>query len=134
MKKYLAFSYWLERMPGTPDVRFWRILFFFAAACIIAGIIMIVLAYRRGIDGLTRRLLLKLTTWSLSTGLVTAILGFFRYQNALFLSMRLWILLWFLIAFIWLLTIVRYWLLVIPRRRAEQRERNEFMKYLPQKK
>jgi len=133
MEKLWHWSYWFEKIPGAPDVRFWRVLFGVAIILVIFSVIAALIA-RASSDGLAGKFWRKISVWGLSIGPVIALLGFFRYQNAFILSMRFLIALWLLIALSWALSILRFRIFVVPKRIAERIKQEEFNKYLPHKK
>jgi len=76
----------------------------------------------------------RLQIWGWSNGLTGLFLVLVRESRAIYLSSRFWLLLWLIIAFIWLLMIIIYWQKTIPRRQAEAQRQAELNKYLPHKK
>ncbi len=133
MEKYLAFSYWFAPLPGSVNLPFWRIIFALAGACVVFGVVSLFMARRFRSDGVRRRPWRKFTGWGLTTGIVTFIIGFFRFQNAYLLSMRFFIIAWGVCMLIWLALIVRFRFVRTPRRLAERDAQAAFAKYLPHK-
>lgn len=131
MNKLASFRYWFEAIPGEPNLLFWKIVFAGAGAALVLGIVGAVLTRRYKSDGIRRKVWYKLSVWGFSFSLVVAVLGFFRFQNAYLLSMRFFIFAWLAVCAVWLLWIVRYIVLVAPRRRKERAERQAFEQYLP---
>jgi hypothetical protein len=56
---------------------------------------------------------------------------FLKQQRAAYLGMRVWLMLWLLVCFIWLLFIIKYIVKEVPRIKEERLARKEFDKYLP---
>lgn len=128
------FSYVFASLPGTPNLLFWRYTLVVFAATFVFGIITAFLARAHAKDSLKRKLWMKYTAWGLTIGPVAYILAFFRFQNAFFLSMRLWIFGWIGISVLWLLFILRYTIFVWPKRLSARERERAFTQYLPQKK
>ncbi|MFA5127021.1 MAG: hypothetical protein WC465_03420 [Patescibacteria group bacterium] len=76
----------------------------------------------------------KLTAWGWSTGLVGLLLVSFRAATAMYLSARLWLLLWLLIILVWLGYILFYRLSIVPKKQAEREKNIEYNKWLPKPK
>lgn len=83
------------------------------------------------INKLYRRLFRRLANWCFGFSVVGLILLFFRYQLVPYLGMRGWTLIWWLISAIWMIYILKYLFLDIPKQRKELRIKEDFEKYLP---
>ena len=133
MKNFFSLQYWFAPLPGSPDLRFWRILFMVSAALLVFWIISLVFVARNKHDGLRRRVWSKYAIWSFTVSLVTYVFGFFRFQQAQFLSMRAWIFLWIVFSCLWFVLIVKYVALEYPKKLKARQERERLDKYLPHK-
>lgn len=134
MKKIFDIAYWFEAVPGSPDLRFWRMVLIGAAILMVMGIIAVVMMRVFHADGVRRRLWVKISVWSFTVALVAFLLWFFRVQHAYVLSMRFLILLWLLISGVWALMLLRFALFIVPRRLRERQTKSTFTQYLPHKK
>jgi len=101
-------------------------LLFFIAAIVFSFI-------RKGkeIDKLYVRLFQRLGNWCFSLSIVGLLLMFFRHQLVPYLGMRAWSLLWWLICAIWMIYILKYLLVNIPKQKKKLKIKEEFEKYLP---
>lgn len=133
MNQLLNLSYWFNVLPGDARLPFWRIIIATGVLCVIIGVFAVFIMRKYKKDGLRYRLWAKWASWGFTSGLVFFLLAFFRLQNAYFLSMRLWIFLWIAFVVVWVLWIIRYMLIVVPRRLKARNEVDEFKKYLPGK-
>jgi len=134
MDRLLNIGYWFEPLPGSPNLLFWRIMIGIAILSIILAIVAVIFIRRYKKDGVRRRLWVKISTWGFTMGPIFLILAFFRFQNAYFLSMRSIVALWILGTVVWLFFIVKYIVLVLPRRLEKQQEQATFNRYIPRSK
>ena len=134
MQKLLNLSYWFDPLPGEPDLGIWKILFAISIATVLVAVICIFVYRKKKSNALHRKLYGRLMAWGFTIGPVLALLGFFRFQNAYLLGMRLWYGLWLLWAVLWLLWIIKYAVRDMPRRSKVLAERAAFEQYLPRKK
>ena len=86
---------------------------------------------KKSSDKLVQAIWIKLASFGFSLGIVGLILGFLKHQRAPYLGMRLWLSLWLLICLVWLLFILKYIFLEIPKIRRARQAKAEFEKYLP---
>jgi hypothetical protein len=70
-------------------------------------------------DGLERKFFKKLKNWGYGAGWGGLLLWFVRYEQIPWLSMRFVLWAWIAFSAAWLIFVVRYKLVVIPRRRVE---------------
>jgi len=134
MEKILDPSYLFNLVPGAPNLFIWKIFIGIAIASIIIGIIATVLARRTRKDNLRFKPWYRLSIWGYVSGLLILVLAFFRFQNAFFLGMRLWIFTWLLGMLIWLGFIIKYWIKDLPKKIQARKEDALFKQYLPRKK
>lgn len=134
MNRVLEISYWLNPLPGSPNLLFWRLMIGIAIAFIIFAIVAILLKRRYKQDGARRRLWIKISTWGFTMSPILLLLAFFRFQNAYFLSMRSLVALWMLGTVVWFFFIVKYMVHVLPRRLEKQQQEATFNRYLPRSK
>jgi len=127
----LKFSYWFDTYPlfFTP-VFFWVLLSLFLALTIL-GTYLAVRVSKQKMDSLKKKIFSKFFHWSLSAGIAGLILVFFKQQRTPYLGMRIWILIWLIICFIWLIFVLKFLFRQVPKIKKEQQEKQEFEKYLP---
>ncbi len=70
-------------------------------------------------DGLERKFLNKLTHWGYGAGWGGLLLWFVRYEQIPWLSMRFVLWAWIAFSAAWLMLVVRYKFVIIPKRRVE---------------
>ena len=77
----------------------------------------------------------KLQTWGWTSGLIGIILMIFRETRAIYLAIRLWLLLWLIVVFAWLGYIIYFKNKILPQlKRHEEIDQENYAKYLPHKK
>lgn len=74
---------------------------------------------------------LKLANWFLMVSLLGFLLVFFRQQHVAFLAMPIWLAGLGLCSLIWLIFILRYVLVKVPRLKEEIETKKQLEKYLP---
>ncbi len=120
------FSQYSEYFAGT---------MFWAALGIISGLVVLGAAIRLASrfikDPSSRKACRRLSTMSITVGLLSAVSFFFTQTSTPVLGSRFWFLLWVLVAVVWLAFIVRYMLKVAPQERAERAKLQAYQKYLP---
>ncbi len=85
-------------------------------------------------SSITRKGWYKLQVWGWSTGLVGLLLMSFREVRALYFGSRGYLLIWFVVIIVWLLSILIYWKKVIPDKEKREKKAEEFNKWIPKKK
>jgi len=78
-----------------------------------------------------RKAMQELGTWCFSFSIVGLILMFFRHQLIPYLGMRAWSMIWFIISIAWMIYIIKYIVVNIPKQKKDLKIREEFEKYLP---
>lgn len=81
-----------------------------------------------------RKFLTRIQVWGFSSSIVGAFLIFFREVRALYLSSRIWLLLWLIAVLVWLGFLIYEWKIVLPKKKQDQKSQEEFNKWLPKKK
>lgn len=126
----LKFDYWFEaRTIPLGPVTLKILLVILLAALILA----IIISFRKAKikEKLENRLFGKLANWLYSLSIVGLIFLFFRQQSVPYLGMRFLIALWFLICLVWLIFILRFIIVKIPKIKEEKQKKLELEKYLP---
>lgn len=85
-------------------------------------------------QGIMKKVWYKLQVWGWTTGIFGLIFVSFREAGAVYLSQRIWLLLWILIMMVWLLYILYYWKKVVPKKEELKQQTEEYNKWLPKKK
>ncbi len=85
-------------------------------------------------SGLNKKVWQKLEIWGWTTGLIGGILVYFREIHTIYLSARIWLLLFILIVFVWLFFIIKYWKTKVPDKEERQKREQQFDKWLPKRK
>lgn len=110
-----------------------RAIIILAVACGVMLIVGIIakLATNRTKDGLKIKVFRRLTAWGIAMGIIGYLYVFFAAEGVTILSSRFLLIVWAGIAAIWLVVILRYWFIALPRARAEIDQKRQFNKYLP---
>jgi prolipoprotein diacylglyceryltransferase len=78
-----------------------------------------------------KKLMQKFSNWCFTFSIIGLILMFFRHQLIPYLGMRAWSMIWFVVCIAWLVYILRYLFVNIPKQKQDKKIREEFEKYLP---
>lgn len=127
----LKFSYWLDVRPlfFTPVI-FWILFGFFMAAVVLGAASSLIISKNKQ-NKFKKKIWVKVSSWGYTAGLIGLLLIFLKQQRAPYLGMRVWIFLWLIYSFVWLALILKYIFIKVPKIRREQKQKEEFEKYLP---
>jgi flagellar biosynthesis protein FliR len=73
----------------------------------------------------------KFSSFAWTMGVIGLILYSFRQINVFYLSAPIFVLIWLVIAIIWLISVLNFWLRVAPKRRKEINQNAEKKYYMP---
>lgn len=132
LTKLLDWGYLIQRYPEAGFSWPMRIVLLII---FIGGIVVGLFAYTK-LKSKTppKNLWIKLQTWGWAAGILGLLLMIFRETRAIYLSSRLWLLLWIVIIFIWLIYIIYYAKFILPKEKKNIDQDEELLKYLPHKK
>lgn len=130
LKAIIYPSYWFTHQHPVPQMWVNVLTVLFAVLAAI-GFVAWVLTWRKAFHAPVRTLLGKIAGLGLTMGIVGGILLFCSVQQVAFLSARVVYLVWGMVAFVWLYRVLAYAFFVLPKRFAEQKEREQREKYLP---
>ena len=97
---------------------------------IVAGIACNVLT-KSNKNYLTAKGFKKLANLFLTTGSLGLVYLFFAWQGVTLLSARFWLLILLIVAAVWLIFILKYLMIQVPKKRQEINKKREFEKYIP---
>ena len=131
LNNMLNLSFWFDRYPEpfTP-LFFWILLSIFIAA-VVFGIISSILISKNKKDKLKKMVWSKCAGWAYALGIAGLLLVFLKQQQAPYLGMRVLTTLWLLISLVWLIFILKFLFIKVPKLKKEQQEKAEFEKYIP---
>ena len=131
MNRLLQTSFWFDVQP----LPFNNIAYWIIAGVFLAGIIFAIIGLgfkkKNKENKLAFKVWSKLTNFGFSFGIVGFILVFLKQQRVPYLGMRVWLILWFLICLVWLVFILKYIIIEVPRLRKEKEVHKEKEKYIP---
>lgn len=131
MNNILRFAYWFDAYP----LPFNQTTFYLVSLVFLSGIILGVIAQllkrKNRQNVLVGRIWQKLYVFGYSFGAVGYILFFLKQQRAPYLGMRLWIGLWLVACLVWLVFILKYIFIEVPKVKKIKKEKEELKKYLP---
>ena len=131
MIRLLQPSFWFDAYPlPFNQPAFWVFTGVFLAGIALGFILYYLQAKKLG-DKLLLKAFRKFTNFGFSFGMVGLILVFFKHQRVPYLGMRIWLTLWLLACLGWLIFILKYALLDLPKLKKEKERQKEFEKYLP---
>lgn len=129
IKNIFHASYWFHQPDMATGLTRSIGFGFFLLLC-VAGVAVLVLRSRQS-DRYVRLVCARMATWGLVIGLGGLLWFTLRQQAIVFLSWRIWLAVWMLVAILWGASIVQYIIKRIPAIRAEKLEREMREKYLP---
>ena len=130
MSNLLNWSFWFDAYPLPFNQAAYYALGAIFLLAIALGVVSRILK-KKSADKLVQAVWSKLASFGFSLGIVGLILAFLKHQRAPYLGMRLWLSLWLLICLAWLVFILKYIFLDIPKIRRAKQAKAEFDKYLP---
>lgn len=132
MKQFINPLFWFDVRPLPFLALFFWPLLIICLAALVFGIIFTILRHRRFKNNfLIKKILTKSGRWFYSFSLIGLALIFFRQQMVLYLGMRFWFAIWLLSHLVWLVFILKFILLEVPKAKKEIARKKEFEKYLP---
>lgn len=131
LTKLLDWGYLIERYPAAGFSWTLRIILLII---FIGGIVMALYAYTKLKDKTPpKNLWIRLQTWGWSVGVVGLLLMIFRETRAIYLSARLYLLLWLVVTFVWLIYIIYYAKVILPRQKRHEEIDDEIKNIYPKK-
>ena len=130
IKNLLNLNYWFSEPQPLNSLSLWLLLGFFCAMA-AAAVVLYVTAQKKKDDKPLVRGLNKLSSLLAWMGLLGLVMVFFRYESAFFLSRRFWLGTWFVGLVVWLVFVVRYFKITMPKARANRQEQERLKRYLP---
>jgi len=131
MSELLTNTYWFNPFGdyfSTPA--FWTLLIIFSASAILGIYLLATRAAKTKHNGLLKKTYTICLHWLNSFGFAGLVLFGFRHYRIPYLGMRVWLGVWILICFVWLLTIVKYFLVDVPEKKKKFEQENEIKKYI----
>ncbi len=118
---------------GSMSESFARFFYLAFGALLIIGLIAHLVMRKREKNIATHkiRLLQKLSTYLLTVGIVGFVLILIRQQRIYFLSMPVFLYLWFVASLVWLFFIIRWSKKRLPQIKEEKQKKQQKEKYLP---
>jgi len=96
--------------PYPLRLEIWDNIFFYdAAGAVILGIILVALLFLKTMNPVSRKLVRRFRNLCLTYGLIGLLWTVFRYEGAAYLEWRFWSVVLALVATIWLIKLVIYW-------------------------
>jgi hypothetical protein len=130
--KLSKLSFWLEVSPGELSSLFEK--YFLGILAINYLIYLASFLYRRKLIAkksfIMARFIEKIGNFTLSMAVSFTFIFFFRYEAIPVLGGRFWVLIWIIVAVIWLISLIRYYFIKIPQQRRELEERLKRNKYI----
>ncbi len=123
-------SFWFSPNPLPPSPTTTVVLAGLFAAMALASIAVRVVR-RRTRDKLRRALLARIAAMLAAMGILALLFFFFHYEQVSFLGARFWFLLWGAGLIVWIVFLVRFARVHVPRMRAKNQADRMRAKYLP---
>lgn len=127
-KNIFQLSYWLNTRPGSLEPTVQKYFIVFIA---LLFVFLLFTIYLKNVKkGSYLRIWRRLNSFALGNFLIALFLLFFTHEKAVFLSARIWFLLWFAVMLAWMVFIYKD-LKKIPEMRKKRVENEEYKKYIP---
>jgi cell division protein FtsW (lipid II flippase) len=132
MSELLQYNYWFNVFGSRFSIiSFWSLLIIFVLAG-AAGLILIYIRQKKcKHNGLLKKITTIILHWLNSLAFVGLLLFVFRYLQIPYFGMRIWLAIWLVICFIWLLVIIKYLIIEVPKRKKAFIIEQELKKYQP---
>ncbi|MEK7105455.1 MAG: hypothetical protein AAB865_02120 [Patescibacteria group bacterium] len=127
-------AFWFNANPAPLSTAGERTLFIVFAVFLVLGAIIRMVATHRSEDRHVTEVFSRIGRLGVTMGLLGLLAFFFMFENVPLLGARFWLLVWGVGLIVWIVTIVRYIVKVVPAERAEELARQEREKYLPKAK
>jgi len=129
LEKFFSLNYLFNLHPQSLHPLQQRILIIVFSFLIISGLVIIGLAKKKKQP--QKKGLKKIAYFCLGLGAIGFLFLFFRLGGIYFLSARFFLVIWLVIAVIWLVRIIKYFLKVYPKEKIEVEKKARIEKYLP---
>ena len=133
--KILSVPFWLEVNPGDLSDLFEKMFLAVLVVCYVfyaaSKISEKKLISRRNF--IMAKFCSKVANYLLTMAVAFTFIFFFRYEAIPYLGGRFWILIWVITALVWLIYLIRYYLVETARQRKELESKQRLRKYLVKK-
>ena len=123
-------QYWFGPVPFLGKAALWAMTIIFLAM-LIAGIVLGIVAKSLKNDRPLSKGLVKIAKLLTIMSVIAFIFLFLRYEFVTILSRRFMFALWFVGLVVWTIFVVRYFVKVVPKQRADKLEQERINRYLP---
>ncbi len=127
----VTLSFWFTLRPAPMQSGLVRGLLIAVPLLLIAFAVALPLLRRAGVQWVFVRKGSKVVAWAATLGLLAALFTFSRFEGIPFFAMRMWWVLWAVLALVWGYTIVKASLRIPGQRTSAQKHYDDFIKYLP---
>lgn len=131
MGNFLKLSFWFDVYPLPFEGLFLWLALGLSLLAAVLGILAISLRKWFALNKIKREIWSRFSHLSLTFGLVSLVLIFFKQQRAPYLGMRFWSGLLLLTCLVWFFFILKYIFIKAPKIREEKKKLEELRKYLP---
>lgn len=130
MSNLLDPGFWFDVTPLRLSPVFEIGFFVLFALCIMAALVLRIMRKNRT-DKFEAQILAKSSALGLTMGILGLLWLFFSFEEISYFGMRVWILVWGIIVFVWAAKIYRYATKEAPMMRLAEQSKAEANKYLP---
>ena len=127
MNNLLTWHYWFNLRP-EPLMN--SVNWIFIIILLVLLVLTVISALRQRRKSAYKGVWKRIYAFSLGNFLIGAIIFFFNYERAIFLSARFWFILWLITILIWFWPIIKSYRQV-PMHKKRLEEEKEFKKYIP---
>jgi len=131
--KFIQPAYLFDFRPYTSLQTIKTMMIFFGLIT-VSGIIVKIFQRSGKLEKFQQKLLEKKASLLITMGLLGILLTWTRYERVQILSARFWLIIWLIVLIIWLCSIIKYRLKVVPIAKKRSEENKLVKKYLPGKK
>lgn len=130
LQNLLSSGYWFSE-PLVSNSQTLLIMLAVFGAMIAASVILFFLVKGEKVEKILGRGLLRVASLLVWMGILGFVYLFFRYESAAFFSRRFWLGLWAIGLIVWVVFIVRFFMLKMPQLCQAKAEQERLKKYLP---
>ena len=131
MQNLLTWSYWfsLQARELMPSVK--AALFAAFGVLVLVGLLARWMSKKRSGDMFWAEGGKRVASMGLWMGVTGLLIVWFTHELIYFFGARFWYLVWLAIAFVWIISILRFLIAVVPKKKAEYAEHARIRKWIP---
>lgn len=134
LKPLFNLNFWFAQHPVPITSSSTRITVVMFTLMLIAGSAIRIISKKRYTDYYVKETALKISKLCTTMGFLGLAWLFFALEQVTFLQARYWMMVWLVGVIVWVISIIKYARVTVPREREIHNQYKERSKYLPRKK